>query len=214
MSLKKGMAGLILLVMVLGYMMVISTSSTMLVQTESMGKNVRSGYKALYAAKGGLGIVMAKLRSDPDAFDANIALRPYFTRAPAPDTENHWADWGGGGYQNYPGSNHLNPGWVNIASNFSNPDIEEDNYLVILNTYPGDQTDPDEENAYYAKCQGKYEDPGTGRVFTAQVWGRFIINGPSKLVVLETHGIMGVQSLELNDTDDGINDFWDWQKNF
>ena len=217
MNVKKGMAGLILLVMVIGYMMAISTSSTMLIQTESTGKFARQGYKnAYYAAISGIGAVMSMLRAKSAAtFDSNESNRPYFVRT-SPDSDNHYCNYTSpASNQTYSGySTLIAPGWISVSTPFVvNIEVDPSNYLFQVCTYPGD--DPiTGTRVYYVKSQGKYIDPSSAKEFYSQVWAKFTINAPAKLLSLNQFGTMGVQSLTLDTTSGEINDFWDWQNDF
>lgn len=213
MKLKKGMAGLILLVLVIGYMMAISTSSTMMIQTESAGKFARRGYKnAHYAAIAGIGMVMAHLRSQPLTFDPDPDNRPYFTRI-NPDGQAHYCGWTAS-TQTYGGSNHTAPGWISCSTTFpNNVEVDPSRYLTKLCTYPG--VDPDTGNAvYYVKSQGKYLDPLDENEFYAQAWAQFSINVDARIPRLIKFGTMSVQTATYTTVPASVNDFWDWQNDF
>lgn len=213
MRLKKGMAGLVLLVMVLGYMMSISTSITMLTQSESTGKAARKGYKNAYgAALAGIGVVISRLRLEPTTFDVDPTKRPYFVRIAA-DINNHYCDWTAS-QKTYTGYTRLiAPGWLTVSSTFAiNTGTKVDDYQFQICSYP--KTDPVTLYEYYfVKSQGKFTDAESEKEFKAQIWARFRINASAKLIALETFGTMGVQDLTWV-TATNVNDFWDWQSEY
>lgn len=214
MSFRKGMAGLILLVLVLGYMMAITTSSTMIIQTESSGKLARQGYKnAYYAAVAGIGTVMARLRKEPaSTFASNKINRPYFSIGP--DGVNRYCNWTSSDQTFTTYTNRFDPGWISASATIAilaANSVDLNNYMFRISTYPGNELLA--SGAYYIKSQGRYIDNAGGKEFTAQVWARMQINDSAKLIALQDFGTMGVQNLtSLAGTE--INDFWDWQDDF
>lgn len=211
MNLKKGMAGLILLVLVIGYMMTISMSSSMMIQTESSGKFARRGYKnAYYAAVAGIGMTMARLRQTPAVtFAALEKDRQYFAISSS-DAVAHDCTWDTD-KTHHSDSSLIGPGWVVVNTPFvTNTQVETDRYLTRICSYPG--VEPGTGNpVYYVKCQGKYIDSLGDNEFFAQVWAKFKINAPAKLLALDSFGTMSVQGLtNVNNTPD----FWDWENNF
>ncbi|GAB4281598.1 MAG: hypothetical protein Kow0029_26800 [Candidatus Rifleibacteriota bacterium] len=213
MSVKKGMAGLILLIIVIGYMMTISSSSSLLIQSESTGKSARRGYKnAYYAAVAGLGVVTSRLRMEQNlTFSATETDRPYFTRVAA-DPDNHYQEWTGSN-TTYSGFTRLiAPGWINNSSNFVINNIDNEETVFLICSYPG--PDPvTSDPVYFVKCQGKYKETDTGKEYVAQIWAKVVINAPSRIFSIQSFGPMAVQSTDII-TGTEVNDFWDWQNRF
>ncbi len=210
---KKGMAGLVLLVMMMGYMMAISVSNNAIIQSELIGKTARGGYKnAYFAAIAGVGAVMARLRAEPTTFDVATSTRPYFVRV-ANDAGNHFCEWAGA-YRTYAGGTRLMaPGWLNVSSPFIvNTDVHVEDYSFLICSYSKSDTVAGED-FYMVKSQGKFVDFDGGKTFLAQIWARIKINAPAKLLQLESFGMMSVQNASLT-TGLVINDFWDWQHKF
>lgn len=219
MSIRRGMAGLIVMVLVLGYMMSISTSHTLLISSENVGKAARSSYKkAHYAAMAGIGIVMGRLRTDStDTFNANYQNRPYFVRD-VNDSANHYQQASNSIVNFSAFSKRHAAGWLALdAPDFATNtlDIDKDNYEVIICSYPGYQIDPEDEKFYYVKCQGRFTDGETS--YTAQIWAKFVVNAPARLIALDSYNTMNTQSLDVIPTpaiEPKVNDFWDWQNKF
>ena len=213
MNLKKGMVGLVMVVMVIGYMMVITTSNTMLVQTETTGKISRQGYKkAYYAAVAGLGVAISKLRLDSSAYTFDIVEnRPHFVRI-APDPDNHYSEASG----TVDFSTHtrlFGPGWLSNNSLFSiNTDFDNNQFLFIISMYysPDPVTGND---TCFIKSQGKYIQNIGGNEFKAQIWGKVPLNIAAELIGQPEFGAMGVQSLNVTAGSE-VNDFWDLQTTF
>lgn len=213
MRFRKGMAGLILLVMIMGYMMMISTSSTFMIQSEATGKSTRKSYKnAYYAAVAGVGVVMSRLRLEPTTFDVLLNERPYFSRVNN-DTDNHWREETGANATFSGYGTLIYPGWIAVSSAFTvNTDINNDDYQFILCSYP--YVDPVTSYEYIIiKSQGKFVEFDLEKEFKAQIWARFRINAPAKLISMESFGNMGVQDLTVAAGTE-VNDFWDWQSDF
>lgn len=213
MTFRKGMAGLVLLVMMIGYMMAISVSNTVVIQSESAGKSARNGYKnAYYSALAGVGAVMARLRVEPTTFDIATSTRPYFVRV-ANDADNHYCEWVSAARTYSGGTRLIAPGWLQISSPFTiNTDAHVEDYSFLICSYSKSDAATGEDY-YMVKSQGKFVDFDGGKTFQAQIWARIKVNAPAKLLQLESFGAMGVQSTSIA-AGTAVNDFWDWQANF
>lgn len=223
MFVKKGSAALVVVVLVLGYMMSVSMSNITLITTETTGQGAREGYKkAHYAAMAGIGIVMARLRQEPaKTFSSDYRDRPYFTLDPSLEGYNeHHVQWGASLKYRVPVDDHLYaPGWISVdssASAFASDTLILDDYSVRICSYfyyDNSVTGQPPVDYYYVKSQGRYIDFETDREHLAQIWARFIVRGPARLISLDSYGSMDVQPL-LPITGSVVNDFWDWQNQF
>lgn len=211
---KSGFVGIIVVVLVLGILMTVSTSNTLMIQTESLGVKARSNYKqANYAAIAGIHFVISRLRSNPDSPWAT-ASRLFFTFDANCTATHH--------YKKIAGSN-VNVGYAAYTPNvkgketfasdhaFANTvDTEADptNCRFTLCTYPGVAPDTD----YWVKSQGIYID--SGNIYRSQVWAYLEISNAMKTVTLKKWGNMSVQPVDSVTGGLLINDFWDWQDEF
>ncbi|MFZ2958658.1 MAG: hypothetical protein WA705_17350 [Candidatus Ozemobacteraceae bacterium] len=79
---KRGMSGLITVVMVMGFMMAISSSYVLMVQTESSGTRVTERYdRARMAAIAGVEFVRAQLQATSSTYLDDACKRIYFARS-------------------------------------------------------------------------------------------------------------------------------------
>ena len=215
---RHGMAGLIIVVMVLGLMMSIAVSSSLLVRSESGGQGAKEGYKkAYFAAMSGVHFAVSRLRNDviANTFSAGGASRIYFAFS-APDNPGAWGNTyktigGTSGWTNYAfTSSEVASETFSVSTTFAvNTDVKPSEYLFSLCSYPGADASKD----YWIKSQGRYVDSETGNRYRAQVWAALEISNSLQTVSLKKFGRMTIQNRTKNGTA-GVNDFWDWQDTF
>jgi hypothetical protein len=212
------MVGLIIVVLVLGLLMSIAMSNTVLVRSEVGGQGAKDGYKkAYFAALSGVHFAISRLRNDSPAntFSANGASRLYFAFSAPDDTgpaNNHYKTINGvSNWTNYAHTTaEVASDSFAVSTGFTvNTEVDPNEYRFTVCSYPGADLSGD----YWVKSQGSFTDTPTGTVFQAQAWAFVEISNPSRTLALKKFGIMTIQPRSRN-SNPGINDFWDWQDTF
>ncbi|MBU1105100.1 MAG: hypothetical protein KKB51_00430 [Candidatus Riflebacteria bacterium] len=211
---KSGFVGIIVVVLVLGILMTVSTSNTLMIQTESLGEKARSNYKqANYAAIAGIHFVISRLRANADP-TWTTASRLYFTFDANCTTAHHYKKIAGSNVDvSYSGYTPNVKGKETFASDhiFANTvdtNADPTNCRFTLCTYPGVTPAVD----YWVKSQGSFVD--SANVYRSQVWALLEIDNTTKTVTLKKWGNMAVQPTGSVTGGLSINDFWDWQDEF
>ncbi|NLI76278.1 MAG: hypothetical protein GX442_07545 [Candidatus Riflebacteria bacterium] len=205
---RAGMAGLIIVIIVLGYMMNISMSHSYYVQAEMRARASRdNSRKAYYAALAGINFVLSRLRLDTNNTYVTIENRLYFARTV--DSTGHNCPWMTGAYTaaNNIGGEVASDTYRCYNTFTQNLDTNPAEYLFLLNTYPG----PAAASEYLVKCQGIYQDLVGGNTYRAQLWAKIFIDTGSRFLSLVTYRSMPVQKLTPDNAGLEPDDFWDWQ---
>lgn len=215
---RKGMAGITVVVIVLGFMMYVATSHNIIIQSEAAGQGAKENYaKAYFAALAGVHFTVSRLRGDSEVntFSTLAALRLFFAyHAPCADAAS------GDHYKKFAASSGNTDFLLltgAIAKEFffcdstfpTNTEVDATEYKFVLSSYPGAVPDSD----YWVKSQGTYKEKGSEIEYTSQVWAFIEINNTEKSVTLKKFGRMPVQTLTPT-TGASIKDFWDWQDKF
>ena len=217
---RRGMAGIIVVVLVLGFMMAVATSNSILIQSEMIGIKARCNMKqAYFAALAGVHFAVLRLRVDAQSntFSADAATRLFFPNTTLDNADNHYRKWDNTTLVDLQDLNCT--GGISSDTYYStttfptNIEVDPTESKFILVSYPGGTTTTDKETQYWIKSQGIYTDVASGREYKAQVWAYVEINNTQKIVTLKKFGPMAVQSLTINNTPSTVvNDFWDWEK--
>jgi len=208
---KKGLAGLILTVLILGFIMAIGTSNALLVQTQATAEGAKNSYKrSFYAAMAGIHFVINQLRCNP-ASPWTTTGRLFFTYDGVATTSVYKQFSGSTGPVNFSGYTNLKAK-EEFRSTYqftTNTEEKAENCIFLVSTYPGADTDKD----YWVKSQGTYVHP-SGTIFKSQVWALLKIDNSAKTVDLVKWGSMAVQPTDSVSSTAPVNDFWDWQDEF
>jgi len=213
---RRGMAGFIITVMVLGLMMSVATNMNIVVQSELAGRTARANAKmAYFAAVSGIHFTLNQLRADPtNTFSTGAGSRLYFAAVSPDNTANHWCTWSGSNknYLTFTGEK-LGDNDYRCSSPFitspNDTDVDPTKSIFSLCSYPGGTTVTNFEQQYWVKSQGIFVNP-EGVKFKSQVWAYFEINNAAKTVTLKKFQPMAVQILTVT-AGSLVNDFWDWE---
>jgi hypothetical protein len=212
---RRGLAGTIVVILVLGYMGAVGVSQSYLVQAEIKGSSLRKdAKKAYYAAFAGISFVLAQLRADStNTYSSDIKLARYFGR----DT-----DWDLAHYRAFPttgsvtyagrcggtGTNLVESKVYKCVTTFDvNTDTDTSQASFMVCSYPGETDD-----VYWVKSQGTFRgdwEGADGQV--CQLWAEVKIDRSSESVILKRFGQMPAQSLTYESSITAVKDFWDWQ---
>jgi len=214
---RKGMAGIIVTVMVLGLMMSVATNMNIVIQGEFTGRSARENSRmAYFAAVSGIHFTLNQLRADPtNTFTAAAATRLYFASV-SPDSADHWCVLAKANrnYTSFTGEKLGNNDYrcsstFTIAPNDTDVDPTKSKFLLC--SYPGGAAtgDSDDETKYWVKSQGIFVNQDDVK-FKSQVWAYFEINNTAKTVTLKKFQPMAVQTLTVT-AGSLVNDFWDWE---
>lgn len=204
---RQGMAGLIVVVLVLGFMMSVSFSHNFLVQSEIQGGSARLANKKAYcAAFSGLQFTVSRLRQDSHSFLAQPPNNILYFSQNANDGQTHWCTFPSGANRTY-----IPTTYVTGLATFScttgfgiNQETDADHSSFILCSYPGAVA----SQTYWVKSQGLYDADGV--YYRCQLWGEINIDASQEIVALRRYGLMRVQPLQRA-TGALVDDFWDWE---
>lgn len=215
---RKGMAGLIVTVLVLGMMMSVATNLNIVVWGEMRGGSARKNARmAYFAAVSGIHFTLNQLRADSvNTHTAAAASRLYLAPISPDNTVSHWCTWLGAdkAYTISTGEKVGNNDY-RCSSVFTvvpnSVDVDATKSKFVLCSYPGGATtgDSNDETKYWVKSQGIYVNQDNVE-FRSQVWAYFEINNTAKTVTLKKFQPMGVQTLTVT-AGTTVNDFWDWE---
>jgi hypothetical protein len=209
------MAGVIVIILVMGYMAAVSVSQSYLVQAEVQGASARkSGKQAYYAAFAGINYVLSKLRQDPTNTYGALNLAKYFCNdGNGAATQHHraFATVGNTTYNARCGaacSQLASEKAYSVVGTFAqNEDTIPSQSTFYICSYPGATND-----VYWIKSQGIFKGEFASELaFTAQLWAELRVDRSGNAVVLKRFGQMPVQSRTYNSTAGAVNDFWDWE---
>ncbi|HAE38633.1 MAG TPA: hypothetical protein DCG57_08340 [Candidatus Riflebacteria bacterium] len=200
---NSGAIGLTVVVLVLGFMMSISTTYVMMVHTEfQIGDAIDSNARAKDAALAGVHFAIARLQATSTTYlvqDTNTSLsnRLYFARSALVTDKNlRFSGLTPSNFTNVASSQWLFP----IESTTSLGTGEEpDASMFKVTTYPATKTASIiDHSKYYVKSQGMYRiiDPATFEVtatFSAQILARLSIATPTRSVRIDVYQFMEIE---------------------
>ncbi len=211
-SKRAGMVGLIVVMIVLGFLALIGFSQSYLIQAEAQGAQARGYSKQAYlAAFAGIEYLVSSLRKYPFSAQTFTTVQTddlYFCDDGSAGT-NHWCTWlnaGLGNYTQYTGMTQLKAAEMTCDFTFSvNDTILPNQCTFYLCSYPGTSA-----AQYWAKCQGTCT--AQGIAYKCQLWAELRIDYTGEMVILKRFGQMPVQTLtRTNNSANPANDFWDWE---
>lgn len=199
---RRGAAGLIIAIIVLSYMMMVSTSQFRLLELERSGHISRNmSKKAFFCAFAGVQFALERVRKDRSLL--NWSKRPYFCF----DLADFSAKFGSLGFI----STFAESSAIANAANKYADDIYEINptytttYLSTdevgvgiikfrLATYPQNTAN---KNEYWVKCQGYYDDPISTRTYTSQVIALIMLDPATNMFKLKKYIQTDVQKMSV-----------------
>ncbi|NLI76271.1 MAG: hypothetical protein GX442_07510 [Candidatus Riflebacteria bacterium] len=185
---ERGAAGLIVVIIVLGFMMAIATSFSLLVQTETVGANVSQKFlRARAAALAGVGYVVAQMEATESTFIDYKERLIYLRASLTPDLNARLGGAGVGGSP-YTGYKALVTTQWFYASATVNPIPDEvaSSMMFKVTTYPNGTDD----NSCYVKSIGRYleidvENPAVvNATWSAEVIARLNLDPIGKTITI------------------------------
>ena len=202
---KRGAAGLIVSIIVLSYMMMISTSQFRILELENTGhmsKNLSK--KAFFCAFSGVQFALERVRKDPTLL--SWTQRPYFTFSSADFNARSTAEMSA----NPAGDEYIDDIYTcDPAFTVSDTNVVETGAGKMqfrLTTYPQNTA---LKNEYWVKSQGYYDDPLSQRRYSAQVIALIMLDPATNMFKLKKYQQMDIQTtVTVAGTH---NDFFDWE---
>lgn len=208
---RSAMAGIIVVVVVLGFMAMVGFSQSYLVLSEAKGARARGSSKQAYlAAFAGIQYVVSLLRGGTYSASTYTVTNTddlYFCNDGLSAT-THWRTFTTVGNTTYPaGSTRFAQAEIYCTTPFTlNTSTDPSASRFVLCTYPGAVA-----AQYWVKSQGVYRDE-SGIDFRCQLWAELRIDYTGETVVLKRFGRAAIQSLTyLANGAAPPNDFWDWE---
>lgn len=202
---RAGMAGLIVVMVVLGFMSMVSFSQSYIILSESQGARARENSKQAYlVAFSGVQYLISTLRKVSQTYTVSQQDDLYFCND-ASTLTNHWQASTSTNIQ-YTGMTQLKTQTeFKCTSTFPNnlSSVPADSVFYLC-SYPGGL------GTYWVKCQGIHTVSGVP--YKCQLWAELRIDYTGETVVLKRFGQMPVQTLVWTPNSGApANDFWDWQ---
>ena len=189
---RDGNSALLLLILMLGFMMSLSTSYVQMVQTETRGAAIVDNVgRARDAALSGIYFVQGKLQATTSTFLPQERIRLYFRYSDV------GADRNADGFfkATYPFVATSQWFYLSVPSvTLENEAASSSIFRVV--SYP-DTTASDTYN-YYVKSQGAFRDLGDGlstpaATWTAQIWAHLFINPGTNIVLIRAWRTMELE---------------------